>query len=157
MDIAASSSYQRRFLRSIIAISSEAIPPCALWWRSTVTVTTSYTGAVAINHIGMVLRTKADPLEEPCARKLACTVLQTSGGSDPFAEFNNSHQPTRRRERQMQQFKSPGQAQRFLSAFGPIAQHFRPRRHRFSAPAYRQEMQKRFQSWREITTPALAA
>src|SRR5215813_8803083 len=24
-------------------------------------------------------------------RKLACTVLQTSGGSDPFAEFNNSH------------------------------------------------------------------
>jgi len=101
--------------------------------------------------------TKADPLEKPCARKLACTVLQTSGGSDPFAEFNNSHQPTRRRERQMQQFKSPGQAQRFLSAFGPIAQHFRPRRHRFSAPAYRQEMQKRFQSWREITTPALAA
>jgi putative transposase len=69
----------------------------------------------------------------------------------------NSHQPTRRRERQLQQFKSPGQAQRFLSAFGPIAQHFRPRRHRFSAPAYRQEMQKRFQSWREITSPALAA
>src|ERR687885_2100141 len=28
----------------------------------------------------------------------------------------NSHQPTRRRERQMKRFKSPGQAQRFLSA-----------------------------------------
>jgi len=28
----------------------------------------------------------------------------------------NSHQPTRRRERQMKQFKSAGQAQRFLSA-----------------------------------------
>ena len=34
--------------------------------------------------------TKADPLEEPCARKPACTVLQTSGGSDPFAEFNRA-------------------------------------------------------------------
>src|SRR6266508_6149278 len=38
----------------------------------------------------MVLMTKADPLEEPCARKPACTVLQTSGGSDPFAEFNRA-------------------------------------------------------------------
>ena len=126
-------------------------------WRSTVTVTTSYTGADAISHIGMVLMTKADPLEEPCARKLACTVLQTSGGSDPFAEFNNSHQPTRQRERHMQRVKSPGHAQRFLSAYGPIAQHFRPRRHRLAAPAYRREMQKRFESWREITNPSLAA
>src|SRR5262245_9147615 len=155
--MAASSSYQRRFLRSIIALSSEAIPPCALWWRSTVTVTTSYTGAVAINHIGMVLMTKADPLEEPCARKLAGTVLQTSGGSDPFAEFNNSHQPTRQREQRMQRFKSPGHVQRFLSAYGPIAQHFRPRRHRLSAPAYLQEMKKRFQLWQAITGTALAA
>src|SRR5690348_11659929 len=32
----------------------------------------------------------------------------------------NSHQPTRRRERQMKQFKSPGQAQRFLSAHDQI-------------------------------------
>ena len=157
MDIAASSSYQRRFWRCIIAISSEAIPPCAIWRRSTVTATTSYTGAVAISHIGMVLMTKADPLEKPGARKLACPVLQTSGGSDPFAEFNNSHQPTRQRERQMQRFKSPGQAQRFLSAYGPIVQHFRPHRHQLSAPTYRREMQHRFESWQEIIRPALAA
>jgi putative transposase len=57
----------------------------------------------------------------------------------------------------MQRFKSPSQAQRFLSAYGPIAQHFRPRRHRFSAPAYRQEMCKRFQGWREITSLAQTA
>jgi len=38
-----------------------------------------------------------------------------------------------------------------------LAQHFRPRRHRLSAPEYRQEMRKRFQLWREITLPALAA
>ena len=47
----------------------------------------------------------------------------------------NSHQPTRQREQRMQEFKSPGHAQRYLSAYGPIAQHFRPRRHRMSAPS----------------------
>jgi putative transposase len=69
----------------------------------------------------------------------------------------NSHQPTRQRERRMQRFKSPGHAQRFLSAYGPIAQHFRPRRHRWSAPAYRQELQQRVQVWGEITGTAMAA
>jgi putative transposase len=46
----------------------------------------------------------------------------------------NSHQPTRQRERRMQRFKSPGHAQRCLAASGPIASHFRPRRHRLSNP-----------------------
>ena len=63
----------------------------------------------------------------------------------------NSHRPTRQRERRMQGFKSTGHAQRFLSAYGPIAQHFRPRRHRLSASAYRAEMQNRFERWAEIT------
>jgi putative transposase len=68
----------------------------------------------------------------------------------------NSHQPTRQRERRMQGFKSPGHAQRFLSAYGPIAQHFRPRCHRLSAQASRQEMVQRFQSWQEVTGLAAA-
>src|SRR5207302_7986002 len=40
----------------------------------------------------------------------------------------NSHQSTRRRERQMKQFKSAGQAQRFLSAHDQINNlfHIRP-------------------------------
>jgi len=69
----------------------------------------------------------------------------------------NSHQPTRQREQRMQGFKSPGHAQRFLAAYGPIVQHFRPRRHRWSAPAYRQEMQQRYQVWGEITGMRMAA
>jgi putative transposase len=69
----------------------------------------------------------------------------------------NSHQPTRQREQRMQRFKSSGHAQRFLAAYGPIASHFRPRRHRLSAPAYRQEMGHRFQVWREVTGLAPAA
>jgi len=69
----------------------------------------------------------------------------------------NSHRPTRQRERRMQGFKSPGHAQRFLSAYGPIAQHFRPRRHRLSASSYREEMGNRFESWAEITGTEQAA
>src|SRR5262245_14431797 len=52
----------------------------------------------------------------------------------------NSHQPTPRPERRQQRFNSPGHAQRFLSAYGPIVSHFRPRHHRLSGPAYHQEM-----------------
>jgi putative transposase len=45
----------------------------------------------------------------------------------------NSHQPTRERERRMRRFKSPGHAQRFLSVHGALASHFRPGRHRLRA------------------------
>ena len=69
----------------------------------------------------------------------------------------NSHQPTRQRERRMQGFKSAGHAQRFLAAYGPIAQHFRPRRYRFSAPEYRQVMRERYQVWGQITGTEMAA
>jgi len=69
----------------------------------------------------------------------------------------NSHQPTRERERRMRRFKSPGHAQRFLAAYGPIASHFRPRRHRLTAEAYRATSAERFATWRAVTgTPAMA-
>jgi putative transposase len=68
----------------------------------------------------------------------------------------NSHQPTRQRERRLQGFKSPGHAQRFLSACGPIAQHFRPRRHQLPAPTYRHVMAQRFQIWHDVTGTAAA-
>jgi len=69
----------------------------------------------------------------------------------------NSRQPTRQRERRMQGCKSAGHVQRFLAAYGPIAQHFRPRRNRLSAPEYRREMQQRYQMWGEITGIRMAA
>jgi putative transposase len=69
----------------------------------------------------------------------------------------NSHQPTRKRERVMQRFKSAGHAQRFLSAFGPIREHFCPRRHRLKAREYRGERQQRFQVWNEVTGAQAAA
>ena len=68
----------------------------------------------------------------------------------------NSHQPTRVRERVMKRFASPGQAQRFLFAFSHIRQHFRPRRHLISAPQRRTEMTNRFAAWNQIITAAAA-
>ncbi len=69
----------------------------------------------------------------------------------------NAHQPTRERERRMRRFKSPGHAQRFLAAHGPIASHCRPRRHRLTAEASRQTRTERFASWRAVSgSPAMA-
>ncbi len=69
----------------------------------------------------------------------------------------NSHRPVRKRERAMQRFKSPEQAQRFLETFSAVCNQFRPRRHRLSPERYRQTMRRRFQQWREIARLAPAA
>jgi putative transposase len=66
----------------------------------------------------------------------------------------NSHRPTRRRERQMQRFKSPEHAQRFLSM---IYGHFRPRRHLLTAGQYRRARAQAFQVWREETRVQVTA
>ncbi|MET8537947.1 IS6 family transposase [Streptomyces sp. NPDC005065] len=63
----------------------------------------------------------------------------------------NSHQPTRQRERAMKGFRSAGAAQRFLSAFSGISPHFRPHRHLMTAPEHRLEMTIRFTIWDQIT------
>src|SRR6266566_5253527 len=62
----------------------------------------------------------------------------------------NSHQPTRLRERVMRRFKSAGHAQRFLSAFGIIISHFRMGRHHHSAHGYREVRKSRFAVWQEV-------
>jgi putative transposase len=69
----------------------------------------------------------------------------------------NSHQPTRQRERAMKGFRSAGGAQRFLSAFNAISPHFRPRRHRLTAPQYRDQMTDRFTTWNQVTDLTTAA
>ena len=61
----------------------------------------------------------------------------------------NSHQPTRLRERVMRRFKSSGHAQRFLSAFGIITSHFRVGRHLYRASVYREVRKSRFAVWKE--------
>jgi putative transposase len=63
----------------------------------------------------------------------------------------NSHRPTRRRELQMQRFKSPEPAQHFHSANAFIHGHFHPRRHRLATSAYRDIRSEAFDVWRQET------
>jgi putative transposase len=69
----------------------------------------------------------------------------------------NSHQPARRRERQMKRFKSARQTQRFLSIHDPISNLFHLRRHRLTAADYRRARTAAFETWVDITSVALAA
>jgi putative transposase len=70
----------------------------------------------------------------------------------------NSHQPTRRRERQMKRFKSPRQAQRFLSAHDQIDSLFHPRRDHVTAVQHRAARARAFEAWAEVSgIVALAA
>ena len=69
----------------------------------------------------------------------------------------NSHQLTRLRERLMRRFKSAGQAQRFLSAFGIIISHFRLGRHLCTAGVYRALMKRRFADWEQVVGAPEAA
>src|SRR6266446_10170374 len=69
----------------------------------------------------------------------------------------NSHQPTRRRERQMKRFKSPGQAQRVLSAHDPINNLFHLSRDHVTAAEHRAARAQSFEVWADITAVSTAA
>src|ERR1700740_997405 len=62
----------------------------------------------------------------------------------------NSHQPTRRRERQMKQFKSAGQAHWFLPAQDQNNNLFHLRRDHSTAIEHRASRTEKFQIWAEI-------
>jgi putative transposase len=74
------------------------------------------------------------------------------------ARVNNrgedSHQPTRRRERQMCGFRDARRTQAFLSCFGPIRQHFALPGHKKNAACHRAILRERFASWRGWTVTA---
>jgi len=66
----------------------------------------------------------------------------------------NSHQPTRRRERKMQGFKSPGSAQRFLSTHAATYNTFNVQRHLISARTHRAFRASAMNIWRAAVAAA---
>nr|BAM15209.2 hypothetical protein [uncultured microorganism] len=62
-----------------------------------------------------------------------------------------SHQPTRQQERQMRNFKSQGQAQRFLSCHGVVNNLFRFGRHLLQAKHYRTLRDRSFSQWMQVS------
>ncbi len=63
----------------------------------------------------------------------------------------NSHQPTRRRERKMQRFKSPGAAQRFLAAHAAVYNTFNLQRHLISRRTLRLFRANAMKQWQAAT------
>ena len=63
----------------------------------------------------------------------------------------NSHQPIRRREREMQRFKSPGSAQRFLSVHAAVYNNFNLQRHLVSRSTLRTIREEAFRTWQAAT------
>ena len=70
--------------------------------------------------------------------------------------IENSHRQTRKREKIMGRFKSPRQAQRFLSAHDQINTIFRPRRYKLSSPSYRHARADAFGLWDDYTAEMTA-
>ena len=69
----------------------------------------------------------------------------------------NSHQPTRRRERIMKRYKSPRQVQRFLSIHDQIANIFSRCPNQDTAPKFHSARRQAFATWAEVTGVAMAA
>ena len=66
----------------------------------------------------------------------------------------NSHQPTRRRERKMQRFKSARSAQKFLSTHAAVYNIFNVQRHLISAQSHRVLRAAAMTTWREVVAAA---
>jgi transposase-like protein len=66
----------------------------------------------------------------------------------------NSHQPTRRRERKMQRFKSSGSAQRFLSTHAAVYNVFNNQRHLTTRQTYRTLRSEATSAWRDAAAEA---
>ncbi len=85
----------------------------------------------------------------------ALRTIMPSVNHDTNQYANNraevSHQPTRQRERQMRKFKSPRQAQLFLSVHGVVLNLFRLGRHRLKAAHHRMLRARSFATWDAIT------
>jgi putative transposase len=69
----------------------------------------------------------------------------------------NSHQPTRRRERRMKRFKSARHAQRFRSSHDQINNLFQLRRDHVSASEYRAARARSMATWAQVSCTASAA
>jgi transposase-like protein len=66
----------------------------------------------------------------------------------------NSHQPTRRRERKMQRFKSLRSAQRFLSIHAAVYNTFNVQRHLLSSRTHRVLRTEAMATWRNAVAAA---
>lgn len=64
----------------------------------------------------------------------------------------NSHQPTREKEKQMRGFKTPGSTQRFLSSMGTLLNLLKVKRYVGSAKEYRKKFKESLTFFQDIVS-----
>jgi putative transposase len=84
------------------------------------------------------------------ARREVAPTLEHRAHKGLNNRAENSHVPFRKRERQMQGFRSPGGLQRFVSVFSTTRNLFVPPARRRSALATRYHRLEAFDAWRQV-------
>ena len=84
------------------------------------------------------------------ARREVAPTLEHRAHKGLNNRAENSHVPFRKRERQMQGFRSPGGLQRFVSVFSATRNLFVPAARRRSALATRLHRLEAFDAWRQV-------
>ena len=110
--------------------------------------------AAAVKLMRKLLKKQGFAPEVLVTDKLRSSEIVLSARHDQGLRANNraenSHQPTRRRERKMQRFKSSGSAQRFLSVHAAL-HTFNVQRHLTSRRTLRVLREEAFRTWRAVT------
>jgi transposase-like protein len=88
------------------------------------------------------------------AKELGLLDRHQPGGLPANNRAENSHQVIRRRERNLQRFKSQGSAQRFLSIHGAVYNTFSLQPHLISRPGLRILRAKAHEAWASVTAAA---
>ncbi len=86
----------------------------------------------------------------PVAKRQVAPSLEHRAHKRLNNRAENSHVPLRKRERQMQGFRSPGGLQRFVSVFSAVRNLFVPPARRRSALATRFHRLQALDAWREV-------
>ncbi|MGV8949283.1 MAG: IS6 family transposase [Candidatus Paracaedibacter sp.] len=84
------------------------------------------------------------------AHRILCKSVEHRSHKRLNNRIENSHQPTREKERQMRGFKKPGNTQRFLSSMRVFLNLLKVSRYTYSAQDYRQKLKTAFATFDEI-------
>lgn len=84
------------------------------------------------------------------AHRVVCKSIEHRSHKRLNNIIENSHQPTREKERQMRKFKEPGNTQRILSTMGTFLNLLKVGRYKYQAEEYRRKLKTAFKIFDEI-------
>jgi putative transposase len=86
------------------------------------------------------------------AHRILCKSVEHRSHKRLNNRIENSHQPTREKERQMRGFKKPGNTQRFLSSMGVFLNLLKVGRYKHSAQEHRQKLKSAFEIFNDVVS-----